>query len=103
MNDVGEIDRLEVKIAQIAARQLGNITRPQLLDLGMSATSITRWCRIGRLYRLFPGVFSVGRAPTNSVERAAAAVLACGHRAALGFGSALTLHGFWKRWDEPFE
>jgi hypothetical protein len=100
---VGEIDRLEVKIAQIAARQLGNITRPQLLDLGMAATSITRWCRIGRLYRVFPGVFSVGRPPTTPLERAAAAVLACGDRAALGFGSALTLHGFWKRWDEPFE
>ena len=103
MDDVGEIDRIEVKIAQIAARQLGNITRPQLLGLGMAATSITRWCRIGRLYRVFPGVFSVGRPPTTPQERASAAVLACGPRAALGFGSALTLHGFWKRWDEPFE
>jgi hypothetical protein len=45
----------------------------------------------------------VGRPPTTPLERAAAAVLACGDRAALGFGSALILHGFWKRWDEPFE
>jgi hypothetical protein len=32
-----------------------------------------------------------------------AAVLACGHRAALSHGSAMTLWGFWKRWDEPFD
>ncbi len=55
------------------------------------------------LYRVFRGVFSVGRPPTTPLEKASAAVLACGDRAALGFGSALTLHGFWKRWDEPFE
>ena len=30
-------------------------------------------------------------------------MLACGDRAALSHGSALTLWGFWKRWDEPFE
>src|ERR1700739_2003819 len=53
---MGEIDRVEVKIAQIAAEQLGNITRPQLIGLGMSSTSITRWVRLGRLYRVYDGV-----------------------------------------------
>jgi hypothetical protein len=100
---MGEIDRLEVKIAQIASRRHGNITRPQLLELGLAPTSITRWCRIGRLFRVYPGVYAVGRPPTTPLERAAAAVLACGDRAALGFGSALTLYGFWKRWDQPLE
>ena len=32
-----------------------------------------------------------------------AAVLACGPGAVLSHGSAMTLHGFWKRWDTPFE
>jgi very-short-patch-repair endonuclease len=100
---VGEIDRLEVKIAQIAAEQQGNITRPQLIGLGMSSTSITRWVRIGRLFRVYDGVYSVGRPPTTPLERASAAVLACGERAALSHGSAMTLWGFWKRWDEPFD
>jgi very-short-patch-repair endonuclease len=100
---VGEIDRIEAKIAQIAAGQLGNVTRMQLLELGMSATSITRWVRIGRLFRVHRAVYAVGRPPTTPLERASAAVLACGDRSALGFGSALTLHGFWKRWDQPFE
>ena len=100
---VGRIDRLEVKIAQIAGRQQGNITRPQLIGLGMSATSITRWVRIGRLFRVHRGVYAVGRPPITPIEGASAAVLASGSRSALGFGSALTLWGFWKHWDLPFE
>jgi hypothetical protein len=100
---MGDIDRLEGKIAQIAAGQQGNITREQLLGLGMSSTSITRWCRLGRLYPVFRGVYAVGRPPTTPLEKAAAAVLACGDRAALSHSSAMTFWGFWKRWDEPFE
>lgn len=59
--------------------------------------------KTGRLHRVYRGVYSVGRPPVEPLERAAAAVLACGPRAALSHGSALTLWGFWKRWDEPFE
>jgi len=59
--------------------------------------------RSGRLYREHPGVYSVGRPATTPLEKAAAAVLACGERAALSHGSAMTLWGFWKRWDQPFE
>ncbi|HWE08570.1 MAG TPA: type IV toxin-antitoxin system AbiEi family antitoxin domain-containing protein [Solirubrobacteraceae bacterium] len=100
---MGDIDRLEVKIAQIAGRQQGNVTREQLIGLGMSATSITRWVRLGRLHRVFRGVYAVGRPPTTPIERATAAVLACGERSALSHGSALSLYGLWQRWEEPFE
>ena len=100
---MGDIDRLEVKIAQIAGRQQGNITRAQLIDLGMAPTPITRWVRLGRLHRVYRGVYAVGRPPATPLEKAAAAVLACGDRAALSHGSAMTLWGFWKRWDLPFE
>jgi very-short-patch-repair endonuclease len=103
MSGVGGKPRLAVLIAQIAARQLGNITRAQLIALGMSTTSIDRWVKIGRLYRVYRGVYAVGRPPTTPLEKAAAAVLACGDRAALGHGSALTLWGIWRRWDEPLE
>jgi hypothetical protein len=48
-------------------------------------------------------VYAVGRPATTPFEKAAAAVLACGERAALSHGSAMTLWGFWKIWDEPFE
>jgi hypothetical protein len=37
------------------------------------------------------------------LERASAAVLACGPGAALSHGSAMTLWGYWRRWEEPFE
>lgn len=103
MNDVGENAYIDGQIAQIAARQHGNITRKQLLAAGLGREPI-RWRVLhGRLFRVHRGVFSVGRPPTTPLERAAAAVLACGDRAALGFGSALTFWGFWKRWDEPLE
>jgi hypothetical protein len=45
----------------------------------------------------------VGRRPVSPHERASAAVLACGPGAALSHGSAMTLWGYWKRWDQPFE
>jgi hypothetical protein len=100
---MGEKPNMVVEIAQIARRQHGNVTRRQLLAIGMAATTIDWHVRHGRLFRVHRGVYSVGRPPTTSLEKASAAVLACGERAALGFGSALTLWGFWKRWDEPFE
>jgi hypothetical protein len=100
---VGDIAHLSGKIAQIAARQHGNITRQQLLALGASSTWIGREGERGHLFRSFPGVYSVGRPPVAPLEKAAAALLACGPRAALSHGSAMTLWGFWKRWDEPFE
>jgi hypothetical protein len=52
---------------------------------------------------VYQGVYAVGHRPLNPHQRAAAAVLACGGDAALSHGSAMTLWGFWKRWDEPFE
>jgi hypothetical protein len=103
MRVVGENSRIALGIAQIAAGQQRNVTREQLLELGLYDEAIARRIRGGSLFRVHNGVYSVGCPPTTPLERAAAAVLACGPRAALGFGSALTLYGFWKRWDEPFE
>jgi hypothetical protein len=100
---VGKNGRIAIQIAQIAGRQLGNISRAQLLALGLDGPWITRAIKNGRLHRVYRGVYSVGRPPTTPLEKAAAAVLACGERAALSHGSAITLWGFWKRWDEPFE
>ena len=95
-----DIDR---EIGQIASQQSGNITRSQLVRLGLDDDAIRYRVRTGRLYRVFRGVYSVGRPPSTPLEKAAAAVLACGERAALSHGSAMTLWGFWRRWDEPFD
>jgi len=96
----GAVDRA---IAEIAARQNGNITRRQLLALGVDDGGIAWRVSIGRLFRVFRGVYSVGRPATTAYERAAAAVLACGPGAALSHSSAMALWGYWRHWDKPFE
>lgn len=94
------IDRL---ISSVAVTQNGNITRKQLFALGLSADAIDRRIRAGRLYRVFPGVYHVGTPALPGLQRAAAAVLACGDYAALSHSSGMTHWGFWRRWDQPFE
>ncbi len=79
------------------------MTRKQLLGLGLDDYAVGYRVRKGRLYRVHHGVYGVGRPAVTPIERAAAAVLACGPGAALSHGSAMTLWGFWKRWDTPFE
>ena len=94
---------VDVAVAMIAARQNGNITCRQLLDLGLDDKAIAWRVKKGRLYRVFRGVYSVGRRPVTPHEWASAAVLACGAGAALSHGSAMALWGYWRRWDKPFE
>ena len=90
------------QIAHTAARQYGNVTRKQLLELGLGKGAIKSWVSTGRLYRVHRGVYAVGCPAVTPFERAMAAVLACGERAVLSHASALTLWGIWKRWDTPF-
>ncbi len=85
----------------LARRQHRNVTRAQLLALGVSAEAIQRLVERGWLHRVHPGVYSVGTPATTPLELAAAAVLACGGAAALSHGSALALWGLAKRWPEP--
>ncbi len=89
--------------ALVAAKQHGNITRAQLLDLGLDDKAIVRRVKAGRLFRVYPGVYAVGRPPATPLERASAAVLACGSGAALSHGSAMVLWGYWRQWEKPFE
>ncbi len=95
-----QIDR---RVSALAARQHGNATRRQLHQAGLSDDSIAYRVKLDRLHRVHPGVYSVGRQPVTPLERAAAAVLACGPGALLSHGSAMSLWGFWKRWDWPLE
>jgi hypothetical protein len=90
-------------IADLAERQRGHATRPQLLELGLSPEAIKYRVRIGRLHRVYPGVYGVGHRRPHPIDRSMAAVLACGSGAVLSHGSAAVLWGFFKRWDEPFE
>jgi predicted transcriptional regulator of viral defense system len=91
------------RLARLAARQHGNVTRRQLLELGLGNQAIDRRLRSGLLYRVHRGVYGVGRPPAAPLEQAAAAVLACGPGAALSHGSALALWGLSRRWPGRFE
>jgi hypothetical protein len=95
-------DPVDVAIVALAGRQHGNVTRAQLLRLGLGRAAIAYRVRTGRLYRAHLGVFAVGRPPRTPLERAAAAVLACGAGAALSHESALTLWGFTQDWPTPW-
>jgi len=94
---------IDAAIAVVAARQRGNITRLQLLAAGLDDAGISYRVRLGRLHRVYRGVYSVGHPPITPLERADAAVRACGTGAALSHGSAMALWGFSKRWETPFE
>lgn len=95
------LDGIEERIEAIAHRQQGNITHAQLTKLGLGRAAITYRARTGRLYREHLGVYGVGRKPTTPLERASAAVLACGPDAALCGPSAFTLWGSDKHWRFP--
>jgi hypothetical protein len=74
------------------------VTRQQLLALGLGEDAIKYRLRIGELHRVHSGVYALGRPAKMPLERAAAAVLACGPKAVLSHGSALSLWGLAKAW-----
>ena len=87
----------------MAAKQNGNITRLQLFEIGLNKHDIGYRVKVGRLFRVFRGVYSVGRRPVTAEEWASAAVLVCGAGAALSHGSAMALWGYWRHWEKPYE
>lgn len=90
---------LERRISQLAARQHGNVTHPQLLELGLSRGAIKRRTSNGRLHPIHRGVYGLGRPAKTARERASAALLACGDDALLSHASALAL---WDLRDWPY-
>jgi hypothetical protein len=94
---------IDALIVKLAAKQHGNILRSQLLALGLTNNGIAHRVAIGRLHRVFPCVYAVGRPPATPLERAAAAVLAAGPGAALSHEAAGALWGFLKHWPATFD
>ena len=69
----------------------------------MARTGVDYRLEIGRLIRVYAGVYAVGHLPTTPVAGARAAMLACGPDAVLSHGSAATLWGMRKQWQSPVE
>jgi very-short-patch-repair endonuclease len=90
-------------IAALAGCQHGLITTRQLLALGLTKGAIEYRTQIGRLHRLYRGVYAVGHVPVSPYAHALAAVLAGGPGAVLSHASAATLWGIDKHWRSPLE
>jgi predicted transcriptional regulator of viral defense system len=97
------LETIDSAIAALATPQHGVVTREQLLALGLTDGAILYRTRIGRLHRLYRGVYAVGHYPVSPLAHAMAAVLACGAGAALSHGSAATLWGVTAHWRSPLE
>lgn len=95
--------RVDKAIGALARRQHGHITREQLLALGLGRRAIQYRVAIGRLIRVYAGVYAVGHLPVAHEARAHAAVLACGDGAALSQSSAASLWKYTKHWSMPYE
>lgn len=82
---------------ELALRQHGVVGREQLLDLGFTNNAIAHRMRRGRLRRLHPQVYAVGRTALTREGRWRAALLWAGPEAALSHSSGAEL---WKVDDE---
>ena len=96
-------DLLDKAIAALARKQHGYVTRAQLLALGLGPEGIKYRITIGRLIRVYAGVYAVGHIPLGQEARAHAAVLACGDGAVLSHQSAAALWKYVKDWPAQFE
>jgi hypothetical protein len=74
---------IERQIVAIADGQRGLITTAQLVELGLTQQAIQRRVQLGRLTRIYDGVFAVGRFRLGNRARWKAATLAAGEGALL--------------------
>src|SRR5918995_2496530 len=81
------------KLAALAYRQGGVVSRRQLIALGFSKAEIDNRVADGRLHVLHRGVYAVGHRAIGIVGRRWAAVLACGDGAVLSHASAAAAWG----------
>jgi hypothetical protein len=84
---------LDSRLAELAARQHGVVSRRQLLEVGFGEGAVNRRVRNRRLHLLHRGVYTVGHTVVTPLGRLMAAVLACGPRAVLSHRTAADLWG----------
>lgn len=83
-----DASKVNDRIAELAGRQYGVVSRAQLQGLGVGRGAIEKRSANGRLHRVYPGVFAVGHTALTREGRWLAAVLACGDGALLSHRSA---------------
>src|SRR4051794_21191015 len=94
-------NKLDTRLARLAANQWGIVTVEQLLACGLSRPAITRRVQAGRLHPLHRGVYAVGHTNLAREGHFLAAVKACGPNAVLSHYSAAAHHGL-VMWDDRY-
>ena len=86
------LDRtVDQKVARIAGRAHGVVTREQLREAGLTRHQIAQRLQRGSLIRVYPGVYRVGHAAPSIEALYLAAVRACGDGALLSGRAAAHL------------
>src|SRR3954471_24834932 len=86
-------DRTDEKIARLASRSHGVVTRRRLLAAGVTSRQIEWRVARGSLIVVHPGVYRVGHRAPSTEATYMAAVLACGDGALLMGAAAAHLYG----------
>jgi hypothetical protein len=86
-----------VKVASLAGRQMGLITREQLRRIGFADSTIDDAVARGQLHPIFHAVFSVGHRAITVHARLLAATMACGPGTVVSHGTAAWLLGLRER------
>lgn len=94
-------DTADGRVAELAARQHGVVTRRQLEEAGLGSRAITIRVRKRQLLRVHQGVYALGAFPVSHRQRWMAAVLACGEGAVLSHHSAASLWELLRPIDGP--
>jgi Protein of unknown function (DUF559)/Transcriptional regulator, AbiEi antitoxin len=84
---------IDSRIARIAARQAGRLSRAQALAVGITDSSLLRRLRAGRWERVHPGVYALSGAPPTWIGDVWAAVLATGPLCSVTHETAIRMHG----------
>jgi very-short-patch-repair endonuclease len=85
------------RTSELERRRLRVVSREQLLALGWTDRAIKHAVASGRLYPMWPGIYSVGTAQLSPLEIWGGAVLACGPGAAASHGTSAAILGIWAR------
>jgi very-short-patch-repair endonuclease len=91
--DPQSLQSVGARVWALAVRQHYAISRPQLLELGLTASAIRHRIASGRLHPVWRGVYAVGRPQLSRHGLWMAALLACGAEAVLSHESAAALWG----------
>jgi hypothetical protein len=84
---------VDARIARIAGKQFGVIALEQLLALGLTYAEVELRVKLGRLHRLFRGVYAVGHRRLPDHAWLLAALLSCGSDSFLSHRTAAAASG----------